>query len=77
MDKKKISNILIFIAVLIFGAMCFNVGFDYCDMLWGIRYLCYSAPSYVAFFVAIPYLIVIAIILIAAYILRKKDKNEN
>lgn len=43
------------LAVLLSDVMCAVVAFSYADMLWGIRYACYSAPASVAFLLAIPY----------------------
>lgn len=43
------------LAVLLSDAMCAAVAYSYCDMQWGIRYSCYSAPANAAFLLAIPY----------------------
>ena len=43
------------LAVLLSDVMCAVVAFSYADMLWGIRYACYSAPASVAFLLAIPF----------------------
>lgn len=43
------------LAVLLSDVMCAVVAFSYADMLWGIRYACYSAPAGTAFLLAIPY----------------------
>ena len=43
------------LAVLLSDVMCAVVAFSYADMLWGIRYACYSAPASVAFLLASPF----------------------
>ena len=42
------------LAVLLSDVMCAAVAYNYCDMQWGIRYFCYSAPASVAFLLAVP-----------------------
>lgn len=44
------------LALLLSHAMCAVVAASYTDMLWGIRYACYSAPASTAFLVALPFL---------------------
>ncbi|MDD7193935.1 MAG: hypothetical protein PUH33_05465 [Clostridiaceae bacterium] len=73
MKKFKILyGLLISAAVLLFGAMCATVAYSYCDMFWGIKYECFSAPASVAFIYAVPFAAVIALILISAAFVRKK-----
>lgn len=67
---------LIGLAVLLSDAMCAVVAFAYCDMLWGIRYACYSAPASVAFLYAIPFLAGIAVCLLAAFLLYRKSRGN-
>ena len=45
---KKLSYLFGALAVLLSQVMCAVVAYGYCDMLWGIRYACYSAPASVA-----------------------------
>lgn len=52
---KYLSYAFIGFAILLSNVMCAAVAYSYCDMLWGIRYSCYSAPASVAFLLAIPY----------------------
>lgn len=67
----------ILIAVILSNIMSANVAFEYCNMLWGIKYAGYSAPANVAFLIAIPYAIGIMICIAISYILRKKTKSIN
>ena len=71
---EKISNLFWILSALLTNVMCAVVAYSYCDMQWGIRYSCYSAPAYVAFLSAIPYLIGIAICVTAALILCRRGK---
>lgn len=71
---KKISNIFWVFAALLSHIMCAAVAYSYCDMQWGIRYACYSAPASVAFLLAIPFLIGICVCVLAALWLRAKGK---
>ena len=54
--------------------MCAVVAYGYCDMLWGIQYACYSAPASVAFLLAIPYAVGIAVCVILAAVFYRKAK---
>jgi len=77
MKNYKALAIGFFIIALIFShIMCIHVAFAYCDMLWGIEYLEYSAPAYVVFFLLIPYLVGIVVTLIIALIFWKKAKKH-
>ena len=60
------------LAVLLSDVMCAVVAFNYCDMLWGIRYAGYSAPANVAFLTAVPYIIGIIVCIILALFFRRK-----
>ena len=71
---KKISNIFLALAVALSDVMCAVVAYNYCTMQWGAKYAGYSAPASVAFFYAIPYGIGIAVCMVVAIILRKKEK---
>ena len=59
-------------AVLLSDAMCAVVAYTYCDIKWGIRYAGYSAPVSVAFALAIPFLIGIAVCILLALFFKKK-----
>lgn len=53
--------------------MCAVVAYNYCDIVWGIKYACYSAPASVAFFTAIPYAIGIIVCVVLAVFFKKKN----
>ena len=52
---KALSCTFAALAILLSDVMCAVVAFNYCDMLWGIRYASYSAPASTAFLLIIPY----------------------
>ena len=52
---KALSCTFAVLAILLSDVMCAVVAFNYCDMLWGIRYASYSAPASTAFLLIIPY----------------------
>lgn len=60
------------LAVLLSDVMCAAVAYNYCDMQWGIRYFCYSAPASVAFLLAAPYAVGIVICAALAWIFHRK-----
>lgn len=70
---KYLSYIFMALAILLSNVMCAVVAYNYCNMLWGIRYEGYSAPANVAFLLVIPYAVGIAICVILAYYFRKKE----
>lgn len=69
---KVLTALFIVIGLILSHAMCANVAFEYCNMLWGIKYAGYSAPADAAFLLAIPYLLGIIITFAIAFILWKK-----
>ena len=60
------------LAVMLSDVMCAVAAFNYCDMLWGIRYAGYSAPANTAFLTAVPYVIGIIVCVILAVFFRRK-----
>ena len=70
---KKLSILFTILALLLSHLMCAVVAFNYCDMLWGIRYSCYSAPAWTAFLLVLPYSIGIVICTILAFLFHKKS----
>lgn len=52
---KRLSYIFHILAILLSDVMCAAVAYSYCDMQWGSRYACYSAPASVAFLLCVPY----------------------
>ncbi len=71
---KASSAVFRILAVLLSDVMCAVVAYNYCDMLWGIRYAGYSAPAWTAFLAAIPYAVGIVVCLVLAGFFRKKTE---
>ena len=69
---KALSAIFWILAVLLSDVMCAVVAYNYCDMVWGIKYAGYSAPASVAFLTAIPFVIAIVVCIILALFFKKK-----
>lgn len=72
---KKVSYVFAVLAILLSNIMCAVVAYNYCSMQWGIRYECYSAPAGVAFLLAIPFVIGIAVCTVLAYSFYRKGKD--
>ena len=70
---KTLSAIFGILAVILSYVMCAVVAYSCCDMVWGIRYAGYSAPAWTAFLLAIPYGIGIAVCILLAVLLKKKN----
>lgn len=71
---KKLSYVFFGLAVLLSDVMCWVVGYRYSDMLWGIRYACYSAPAWTAWLTALPFLAGIALCAALGAYLRRKSR---
>ncbi len=69
---KKLSVCFWVLAVLLSDIMCAVVTWNYCSMLWGIKYAGYSAPVSTAFLLAIPFVIGIAILYSFGAVLQKE-----
>lgn len=69
---KTLSTVFWILAVLLSDVMCAVVAYNYCDMVWGIKYAGYSAPASTAFLTAIPFAIAIAVCIVLALFFRKK-----
>ena len=67
-----LSAVFAALAVILSDVMCAVAAFNYCDMLWGIRYAGYSAPASVAFLTAVPYAVGIIICVILSLFLKKR-----
>ena len=70
---KTLSTVFAILAVILSDVMCAAVAYNYCDMVWGIRFAGYSAPAWTAFLLAIPYGIGIAVCVILAVYFKKKN----
>lgn len=69
---RSLSKVFLMLAVLLSDVMCAVVAYNYCDMMWGIKYAGYSAPAWTTFVVAIPFAIVIAACIVIARHLKRK-----
>ncbi|MBR3295787.1 MAG: hypothetical protein IKI62_06040 [Clostridia bacterium] len=69
---KTLSTVFWVLAVLLSDVMCAIVAYNYCDMVWGIRYAGYSAPAWTVFMVAIPFAVAIAVCIVLALFFKKK-----
>ena len=61
--------LLICLVAIIAGAV---IAYNYCDMMWGIKYAGYSAPVSTAFLVAIPFAIAIVVCVVIALYFKKR-----
>lgn len=69
---KILSNLFLVLAVLLSDVMCAVVAYNYCNMVWGIKYACFSAPASTAFLVAIPFIIAIVVCVVIALYFKKR-----
>ena len=69
---KKLSVVCWALALILSHAMCADVAYTYCNMLWGIRYQGYSAPASTAFLLAIPYAVAVALCVGLALFFRRR-----
>ena len=71
---KYLSHFFTALAILLWGAMCTVVAWNYCDMLHGMEHHGYSAPANVAFLFAIPFAVAIIVCVVLAVVFHKKSK---
>lgn len=69
---KILSKVFGVLAILLSDVMCAVVAYNYCDMLWGIKYAGYSAPAGIAFLSAIPFASAIVVCVFVSLFLKKK-----
>lgn len=69
---KILSNLFLVLAVLLSDVMCAVVAYNYCNMVWGIKYAYFSAPASTAFLVAIPFIIAIVVCVVIALYFKKR-----
>ena len=77
---KKIRNTLyscLVATVLLFGAMCANVGYAYANAVCAMKHYGTSAPPSIAFLIAIPYSVAITILVVVCILLYKKYKRAS
>ncbi len=77
MGKFKIlSQTFTAIAVLLSDAMCAVIGYKYCTLQWGGRYVGWSAPPSVAFVYAVPFAAGIVLCIILSRLFGKKASTN-
>ena len=69
---KHLPKLFAVLAIVLTIIMCIVVAYNYGTLVWGGQYGGYSAPPETAFFLAIPYLIGIAVCVILALFFKKK-----
>ena len=77
---QKIRNALyscLVATVLLFGAMCANVGYAYANAVCAMKHYGTSFPPSIAFLIVIPYLFAIAILAVISFVLYKKYKRAS
>ena len=74
---KKFYIFLLACVLLLSCAMCAVVAYAYRGMLCEIEHNGASAPADIVFLYAIPFLVLIAVISVAAAVCYKKTKGEN
>lgn len=72
---KKLSILFAVLAILLWGAMCAVVAWNYSSMLCGIAHGGFSAPASVAFLYAIPFAVAIAVCVVLTVVLGKRANN--
>lgn len=72
---KFIAWIFAIMSVLTTDAMCAAVGYNYCNLLWGMRYEHWSAGPGVAFFLCIPFMAVAILFAVGAVFAYNKYKR--
>ena len=71
-QAKIISRVFGISSIVLLCAMCSVVAYEYAVMLWAGRYFLTSAPPWVAFFLAIPFVIAIGICFVLHLFFKKK-----
>lgn len=74
---RTLATVFGLLAILLSDIMCAVVAYDYCDMVWGIKYRCYSAPASTAFLLAIPYAIGIAVCIVLMIVFKRKANQQS
>ena len=73
MNKALIIKILKIIVIALFATMTATVGYNYAYMECAIAHQGASAPAYIAFFIGIPFIVLIAICLVIIKVLKEKN----
>lgn len=69
---KILSRLFAVLALTLSHLMCVVVTYNWCNLQWGIRSACYSAPARTAFLLVIPYAAGIAVCVLLALVLRRR-----
>ena len=72
MNKDLIRKIFYAVSIILLAAMTATVGYNYALMECSIAHQGASAPAYIALFSGVPFVILIAICLIIARVLKEK-----
>ena len=72
---KYLPKLFAVLAIALVIIMCIVVAYNYGTLVWGGQYGGYSAPPETAFWLAIPYLVGIAVCAILAVFLKKKHNS--
>ena len=73
---KKLAVLFAALAILLSNVMCAVTAYAWCDMVWGGRYLGYSAPPETALIQAVPYFLGIVLCVVLAIVFAKKAKKK-
>lgn len=71
---KKLSIVFLAAAIILSDAMCAVVAYNYCALEWGGKYAGWSAPEWVAFLYAVPFLLGIILCAVLAVVFNRKSK---
>ncbi len=72
---KTLSLVFWILAALLYGLMCAAAAYQYCDMLWGIRYAGYSAPAWTGLLSGLPYAAGALVCVLLALVFRRRAKR--
>lgn len=73
---KILSAVFWIPAVLLSNVMSAAAAYNYCDMLWGIKYAGCSAPASTAFLTAVPYAAGAVICVVLAVVFGRKAERQ-
>ena len=78
MNKYRVLSVIFAVlAVILLVIMGITVIYNYTAMLYGIRYLGFSAPANSAFLLIIPYGLAIIVSLVLSSFFRRRDVKKN
>ena len=78
MNKYRILSVIFAVlSVILLITMCIIVTYNYTAMLYGIKYLGFSAPANSAFLMIIPYGLAIIVRLVLSSFFSRRDVKKN